>query len=239
MSQTPAQPQISGTMFLFEKPELLNKEAHGKFGINRATRPFDFAAKARGIPVTVSELGHAFPLFVDDNGLWEAEAYVPGYIRRYPFALASESGGDRLAVVIDAGHQHLVEGGEMALFQGGEPTEATQNIIEFCKQYETDKVLTDRVLKAIEPFNLLVAQTARYTPGGQTEQVPFAQYFAVDEQRLNALTDEQFLELRRLGALPLLYLQLMSMNNWRNLMQRRARRFNLNDETVTRPVQVS
>jgi hypothetical protein len=101
------------------------------------------------------------------------------------------------------------------------------------------QTVRDRVLKALEPFNLIVGQTARYTPAGQTEQQPFAQYFGVDEQRLNALTDEQFLELRRVGALPFLYAQLMSLTNWRTLMQRRARRYKLTDDMVTRPVQFS
>lgn len=262
MSQTPTQPQISGTMFLFQRPELLNKEQHGAFGINRSEKPFGFCAKIRAVPLTVSEVAAAmkyYPivfttekniipvavvgviddvnLFVDEEGKWEEDAYVPGYIRRYPFALANESGGDRLALVVDAGHEHVKAGADMPFFQDGQPTEATQSVLEFCKQYEKDKVLTDRLFSALEPYNLVAAQTAQYTTGGQ--QQSFAQYFGFDEKRLNELSDAQFLELRKSGALPVIYSQLISMTNWRMLIQRRARRFQLNDETILKPVQLS
>ncbi len=46
---------------------------------------------------------------------------------------------------------------------------------------------------------------------------------------MNALTDEQIIELRKSGMLPILYAMVMSMGNWRMLLQRRARRFGLSE----------
>ena len=262
MSQTTAAaPQVSGRMFLFERPELLNREQHGHLGMRRIDKPFAFCAKARAIPLTFSEILTAskhYPivftgdkdivpvavvgviedinLYVDDQGMWEQDAYIPGYIRRYPFALATETGGERVAMVIDMAFPGVTPQGEVALFDKGEPSEQTRSAIEFCRQYEGDRRTTETLMKQLEAYQLIVGQTAQYTAPGATEAQPFAQYFGVDEQRLNNLHDEKFIELRRSGILPILYGQLMSLGNWRHLLSRRARRFNLTGDAILKPL---
>lgn len=258
MSETQGAPQITGQMYLFERPELLNKEQHGGYGLVRPEQPCKFCAKARAIPLTVSELPAAmkdFPivflsaeepmplavtglvddvnLFVDEQGNWEENRYVPGYLRRYPFAVASETGGsERYAIVIDAAYEGMVQGGEMPLFEDGQPTAATEQAIEFCKSYEQDRRLTENFMNTLKEFDLVTGQAAQFTPAGSTEPQPFAQYFGVDEKRLGELSDEKFLELRKSNILPLLYAQLMSLGNWRMLLQRRAKRFSLTEDQI-------
>ena len=266
MSQTPTEaPQLSGKMFLFERPELLNKEQHGHLGMNRADKPFEFCASARATPLTISEFVMAsknYPivfmsaedpvplavlglvdelnLFVDDDGMWEQGTYIPGYIRRYPFALAGETGGDRFAIVIDAAHPGIVENGEVRFFdQAGESSSETQQAIEYCKEYERDRAVTAEVFKKVQEFGLVKAQTAQYTPQGETAPKPFAQYFGIDEDALKGLTDAQFLELRQSGVLPMIYAQLMSLGNWRNLLQKRALRFNLTEDQILQQVNLN
>ncbi len=258
MSETQAAPQLSGKLFLFERPELLNKDSHGALGVNRPERPFDFCANVRAAPITISEIPSAmkhYPvvfmsmedpaplailglvddvnLFVDDAGNWEAGAYIPGYVRRYPFALASETGGDRHAIVIDRAYAGVAEGGETPFFDAqGESTDATKQAIEFCKQYEKDRMLTAELIKRLKDADLIQPQSAQYTPQGETEPKTFANYYGVDEKRLNELSDEKFLELRKAGLLPIIHAQLFSLTNWRSLMQRRAERFNLTEAQI-------
>ncbi|MGE0408352.1 MAG: SapC family protein [Amphiplicatus sp.] len=264
MSQTQAAPQITGRMFLFEKPELLNREAHGKYGITQTEKPFAFCAKIRAAPITASEFISAsrhYPiifsaqkamtplavlgvlddvnLFVDDKGLWEDHAYVPGYLRRYPFALATETGGERVAVVFDAAHGSVAENGDNPLFENGEPSAAMQATIEFCQQYEADRLGADQAMKLLEEFDLVTGQSVQYGARPDEEQKTFAQYFGVEEKRLNELSDEKFLDLRKKGLLPLIHAQLTSMGNWRSLLERRAKRFNLTSEQVLDPLRLS
>ncbi|MFQ5562673.1 MAG: SapC family protein [Parvularculaceae bacterium] len=260
MSQVQGTPQITGKMFLFERPELLNKEQHGGLGISKPEQPCKFCAKARAIPLTVSEVASAmkdFPivflspdtpiplaitgliddinLFVDEKGNWEENRYVPGYLRRYPFAVASETGADdRMAIVIDTGYEGVVPGGDMPLFDNGEPTQATNQAIEFCKSYEQDRRLTDNFMNKLKEFDLITSQAAQFTPAGEQDPQPFAQYFGVDEKRLNDLPDDKYIELRKSTLLPLLYAQLMSMGNWRGLLQRRAKRFSLSEDQIVK-----
>ncbi len=255
MSQTPIAPQVTGKMFLFERPELLSRQAHGDLGLDAAPKPFAFCAKIRAIPLTVSEIPEAskyypvvfmskeeplpiavlglnseFNLFVDDNGNWEQQAYIPGYLRRYPFALAGESGGgERMALVMDAAYEGLSRSAGRKLFENGEMSEFAKQAMEFTKTYEQDRRLTEQVMTHLKKFDIIQGQTAQYTPAGASEPRPFAQYFGVDEQRLNALTDEQFLELRRMNVLPVLYSHLISLANWRSLISRRMQRFNMTE----------
>lgn len=254
MSQTQEAPQITGKMFLFEKPELLNLVQHRDLAVGAAAKPFGFCSKVRAIPLTISEIPEAsknypvifmsvqdpvplavvglhsdFNLFVDDNGNWEEGAYIPGYIRRYPFALAGESGGDRMALVIDSGYDGISTTAANKLFDGENMSELVKQAMEFARVYETDKRLTEQVMSALKEFDIIHTQTAQFTPVGSTEARPFAQYAGVDEQKLRELPDDKFLELRRRNVLPLLYSHLLSLANWRLLLARRMRRFNLTE----------
>lgn len=102
MSQTPGAPQITGKLFLFERPELLNKEQHGNLGVSPPAAPCKFCANVAAIPLTASEIPAAvkdYPvvflsaeepvplavvglidqlnLFVDENGKWADDTYIP------------------------------------------------------------------------------------------------------------------------------------------------------------------
>jgi hypothetical protein len=262
MSQTTAAaPQITGKMFLFERPELLNRQQHGELGVDPAPSPFGFCAHVRAVPLTVSEIPEAskcYPvvfnskedpvpiaivgfggdlnLFVDEKGEWEPLCYVPGYLRRYPFALAGETGGERMALVIDAAYPGVSHKAQRKLFESGEMSAFAKQAMEFTLTYEQDRRLTEQIMKSLKKFDLIESQTAQYTSVGSTDAKPFAQYFGVDEKKLQALSDEQFLELRRMNVLPVLYAQIYSVTNWRNMIARRMRRLNISEaEAVSAP----
>lgn len=258
MSTTPtaANPALEGAMFLFTKPALLNKEQHGNLGVSRPARPFAFAENVRAVPLTVSEIpaaarhypvifserGSALPLavvgiideenlFIDEKGEWDENVYIPGYLRRYPFALASDKASDpgnpRMAMIVDEAYAGITENGELPFFENGEPSEAMKQAMDYCQTYERDRQSTQQLSQALGKYDILSEQVAQFTPDGASESSPFAKYVGVDEKRLGDLTDEQFIELRKSNILPLLYSQLMSMGNWRSLMERRARRHDL------------
>jgi len=66
-------------------------------------------------------------------------------------------------------------------------------------------------------------------PGGQTVKVEG--FMSVDEDKLNKLPDATVLELHRNGMLMLLQVHLLSMNNLRDLVDRKAARL-----ATTKPV---
>jgi len=268
MSQTPtlASPSVEGSMFLFRKPELISKETHTNVGIDNPAGAFAFAATARAVPVVLTELTTAMRdhpivfsskenpmplavlglieddnLLVDENGEWERGRYVPGYIRRYPFALASEResadpANQRMALIVDSAYEGLSDSvpEEKRFFDDNGPTAALQQAMDFCQNYERDRAQTAQFAELIAQYDILSEQFGQYTPPGESAQ-PFARYVSVDENKLKALPNDKFLELREKGVLPFLYAQLMSMGNWSHVLDRRSRRYNLTGADVIKP----
>lgn len=263
MSET-SQPQVTGKMMMYERPELLSREQHGALGISRAARPFGFCAKLRAVPLTIGEVSPAvrhYPvifsgatnmtplavlgviddvnLFVDESGNWEKASYIPAFVRRYPFAVATDSGSDRFAIVIDAAHEGVVAGAEFPFFSDGDLSDSTERAIEFCRQYENERKSTEQAMSVLESYEIISPQSAMFTPDGANEQQPFAEYFGVDANKLQELPDDKLLELRKNGLLPLLYMQLNSMLNWRDMLGRRAERFALTNANVLKPLNIN
>jgi len=246
--------QISGTMFLYGQPELLNLQNHSELGVRAAQMPFGFCSKVRAIPLTISEIAEAsryYPvvfgsqeelqplaivgllddvnLFVDEDGNWDPYAYIPGYIRRYPFGLAAEAGGDRFALIIDAAFEGVHRDADRKLFNDGQLSELSKQALEFTKTYETNRRLTEEVMQSIKELDMITGQTAQYTPTGAMTPQPFAQYWGIDEKKLIELPDEEFLKVRRLNVLPIIYAHLLSLGNWRSLILRRMRRYKMTE----------
>ncbi len=260
MSETQADPQLSGQMFLFQKPELVNKEQHGDLGVSQPEKRYGFCADIRAVPLTVSEIPAAmkdYPvvfaspdqmlpiavtglidnvnLYVDENGNWEPNCYIPGYIRRFPFGVANETGSERFAIVVDTAFPGLKKGGDTPLFDNGEPSEMTKQAIEFCKTYEEDRLRTIEFGDRVKALGIAKGQSAQFTPAGETEPRSFAEYLGIDENAIKEMTGDKLVELRDSGILPLMYAMIMSMGNWRTVLQRRATRFNLTDKDILTP----
>ena len=141
---------LTGSVLFYSQPEPLNKEQHGKLGLVRNNTPYKFAIEGHVVPVTVTEFGPAclsYPIifagdlkqplvvtglnagqnmFIDASGAYDVGAYIPAYVRRYPFVLAADEPNGRMIVCIDRSSSLLAEGGDVALFdEAGEPTEYT------------------------------------------------------------------------------------------------------------------
>ena len=251
----PSNAQITGQVLFYTRPEPLNREQHGHLALKHMERPFAFAASAHVVPLTVTEFAPAslsFPiifageqknplavmgvqqgenLYISAEGDVTPDAYLPAYIRRFPFVLADDSAQGRMIVCIERGAPMLAEaGGDVPLFNNGEPTEYTQNAINFCNDFETERRRTESFVQLLKELDLFEMRTAQYTPrlpdGSMGEPQKVAEYHSVSEQKLNALPAEKFLELRQNGALAAIYAQLLSTLSWEKLyaraLQRRA-----------------
>ena len=251
MSEAQGIPQVTGKMFLFDNPELLTKEQHQDLTLGTPPKRYAFCAKARVVPVTLSEVPAVmkeYPLifasqenpvllavtglfddtnlFVGEDGEWEQNRYIPGYIRRYPFGIAAETGGERMAVIVDRSAEGITMDGGAALFENGEPTRQMQLAIEFCQEYERDRLMTEQFANKMAELDLIQGHGAQYNSDTFDEPQIFAQYFSIDQAKLNELSDDKVMELHKAGVLPIAYAILMSQSNWRVMLERRARRFN-------------
>ncbi|HEX8233042.1 MAG TPA: SapC family protein [Caulobacteraceae bacterium] len=242
----PQQPPLSGTLLFYSQPEPLNKIVHANLGLKRIDNPYGFVAGANIVPLMVNEFAPAalsYPiifagsprrpaavlalapgqsLFVDAKTGFKPEAYVPLYVRRYPFALANDQDNQRMVLVLDRGSELVGENPEMPFFENGEPSKLIDDTIKFCNDFEASRQLTDRFCDHLEELDLFEVRTASFTPrntdGSEGTAQPIAEFFAIDEKKLNALPTEKLAELRDTGALHQIYAHLISMAGWDRLL---------------------
>lgn len=246
-------PALSGNVPMYSKPEPLNPQTHGDLGMVSSDAPFAFAFATNAVPLQVTEFGPAslnYPvifagtertplaimsirpnenLFVTE-GRFDPEAYIPAFIRRYPFVVASNPGDDRVLVCIDVDAHFLTRGGgDVRLFENGEPTEYTKNAIQFCENFEVERQRTDGFVQLLKDMDLLVERKQTIRPanddGSPGEEIELSDYFAVDEDRLKALPADKLVQLRDSGALQQIYAHLNSLLNWDRLVTRTLVRF--------------
>lgn len=253
MQTTPIQAgEITGQVLMYSKPEPLSVEAHGDLGLVSTDHPFAFAFAANAVPVQVTEFGPASinypvifagpertPLAVmsvrpDENlfiteGKFDAEAYIPAFIRRYPFVVAANPENEQMIVCIDANAGFLTKnGGDVKLFENGEPTEYTKNAIEFCQNFEIERQRTESFVNLLKELDLLEERKhmvpAANEDGTPGEPLQLSDYFAVSEEKLKAIPTDKLVQLRDTGALQQIYAHMTSLLNWDRLVARTLQR---------------
>jgi hypothetical protein len=240
----------SGLPLFYQAPEAVNPERHGGKGLVQSG-DLGFAANAIVIPLMAAEMPAAmrsYPivfsgpdfmpmvilgikqgenLFLDSNGKWAEPHYVPAYVRRYPFVLAGDETADRLTLCVD--QARLVDladntgGDARALFDNGEPGEVITSALSFCEQYQGMLVKTRQIMKVIADSGLLAERNSKITLG-DGNSFNITGFHLVDEARLLAMDDDDFLGLRKADALATVYCHLASMNSWTSLLHQASLR---------------
>ncbi len=238
---------VTGQVLFYTRPEPLDINRHGKLGMMATDRPFRFAAKQHFIPLHAGEFGPAavnYPIifagtdyaplavmglsagenmFIAEDGYYRPGAYIPSFIRRYPFVGARDDQAKRTIVCIDRGSDLWVEDkADVMLFENGEASQFTKNCIEFCSQFDTDRAASELFVKILQDLDLFETRQATYTPRLENnvlgEQQLVAEFFAVSETKLKELPNDKFLELKDNGALPLIYAHMTSLFGWERLI---------------------
>ena len=237
---------LSGTVLFYSNPEPLSVEMHGTLGANPVEKPYGFVAQSHVVPLTVTEFAPAalaYPviflgdnkqpvavmglrqgenLFVSAEGDYKPEAYVPAYVRRYPFVFANDDAQGRMILCIDRGAPFITEGGKEPLFVGGEPSPYVKMAMEFCNNFEQERQRTDSFVKLLTDMDLFEVREANFTPRNERGEAgtpqKLAEYFAVSEDKIKALSPEKLAELRDNGALGQIYAHLVSLLGWDRLI---------------------
>ncbi len=236
------EPQATALPLFYQKPEPLDAKRHAALAL-RKNFGFGFASKVNAVPVNLIEMPqicHFYPiafspdenatpvaligvrdhenLFVDsESGQWLEDAYVPAYIRRYPFIFSELPNSDQMTLCVDAVPEIVENGGEQKFFaEDGQPTDLSKNALEFCKSYHAAAMQTIEFGKALAASDLLVERAAEIRLPDQG-RINFSGFRIVDEQKLNALDDATFMEWRKKGWLPFIYAHLFSGAQWQRL----------------------
>ena len=246
------QSPITGQVLFYKQPQPLSAENHGGLGVKQVAQPFAFLREAHAVPVTVTEFGvcaASYPiifvgddrtpvavmgvrqgqnLFVDDSGYVVEDYYIPAFVRRYPFVFAADEASDRLLLCVDRAAPMVSNQPDVPFFENGQPNRFTNDAIEFCKEFERQRRATLDFVRMISAMDLFEQKTVAFQPrdpqGREVgPQQKVADYWAISEERLNALSPDKYLELRNNGALGACYAHLVSLLNWSKVIQRAVR----------------
>src|SRR6185312_3345900 len=162
-------------------------------------------------------------LYVDEKGAYAPDAYLPAYVRRYPFVLANDAAAQRMVVCIDSKAPMVGENPDAPFFENGEPTAYTQGAIDFCNNFEQEAQRTLSFVNLLKELDLFEDKTASYTPPTGADGVvlapqTIAQYQGVSEAKLNALAPDKLKSLASNGALAQIYSHLISLFGWDRLI---------------------
>lgn len=241
-------------LMLYKKPIALDRERHRHLRLQRHDPVFDFARDTNSVPLAGVEFSQAagfypiifagvdgdnlFPaallglqsdqnLFVDETGNWDAN-YVPAYVRRYPFVLATPEGAeaDNFTVCIDETFEGLTESGhgEDLFEENGEPAPFLQRAMNFLTDYQQNLALTERFTARLSELELLVERSVDVVSAGG-QRLSLTGVYLVDEQKLAELDDAVVLELFRAGFLAWIHAHLFSLSRIQHLSERFSVRF--------------
>ena len=232
---------------MFKNLVPVNRERHAGTRI-RPLQDFRFASEAHLASVTLHEFGRVsgtYPilfvedkqndlfrpvallgleagenLFLDAEGKWKAQ-YVPAIIRRYPFALAGPDEQDNYAVCIDEGADVVGEDAEgQPLFDdAGEPAEALENVRRYLSELQQMDAMTNACCEFLAEHNMFTPFNLRLQDGEQIRNI--AGCYVVNEERLNNLSDELFLDMRKRGYIGPIYGHLASVAQMDRLVRLR------------------
>lgn len=155
------------------------------------------------------------------NGEWRALS-VPLIVQNMPFKLITDADDhDRVMVGIDD-ESPLVdaENGEPLFDTNGDETEFLKTRKEMLRQYVDGDEVTRKFVDLLSEMELLAQQEIKVNVDGQKTDI--AGIYSVDEAKLRELSPEDFERLRASGFLPVIYAQLMSVNQIRRLARMRA-----------------
>lgn len=175
--------------------------------------PIVFAGGEDAIPLAVVGLRSEENLFVGADGQWEEGAYVPAFIRRYPFILARADEKSDYTVCLDESFEGLSEtDGEPLFDEEGKETQLLSETVELLKGFVTETERTRVFVERLRSLELLTYQSLNVRDRFDRTYA-LREFRVVDEKKLAGLEDGVVGELHRAGYLACIHAHLLSLGN--------------------------
>lgn len=158
-------------------------------------------------------------LLVNKENRWQA-GFIPAGYTHHPLSLAPHPTDDsQYSITIDMDSDTVSETEGSALYnEDGSETEELLERRKALEIYYRSSLVTKDFNTIIKDLGLLEPLRISFAVGEDKRDVTGV--FAIDEKKLNALSDEQFLDLRKKGCLAPIYAHLVSLKQLQRLINR-------------------
>lgn len=192
-----------------------------EFASAQRNYPIVFGLGANPAPLALVGLNEGQNVFVDAEGNWRQDAYIPAYVRRYPFMLAKLSPeAQELSLCFDDSAGQVVSNEGDRLFDGGQPSEVTKNVLNFTEQFEQAIARTRNFMEELNKLDLVIDGEVTIQQPGMPQPAVYRGFRMVSEEKLQNLRGDQARKMVQNGMLGLLYAHLFSLSNIRELFAR-------------------
>lgn len=161
-------------------------------------------------------------LFILADGMWDRRAYLPAYVRRYPFCMSRVTidGKTQTERIVCIEESALNDSGEALYDANGTPLAQWVVLEKLIFDYEQDLARSESLCQLIAELNLLEPFTMKAEVDGFTMQLEGM--YRITRTTLEALPADQLQRLMSAGALEKIYSHLLSLTNFRRLLNRRS-----------------
>ena len=212
--------QLDGLPFL--------KDAHAipltveEFPLAQRYFPIIFSIGPNPVPLALMGLNEGVNVFVSDDGKLTDNAYVPAYLRRYPFLLARlRPEAEELSLCFDPTAGALGPDADgLALFENGQPTGPVQGILGFCEQFEQAGQRTAQFMKELEDNKLLMDGEVTIQPEGAAQPFIYRGFQMISEEALRNLRGDVARKLIQSGLMAMVYAHLFSLSLMREVFEK-------------------
>lgn len=209
-------------------PFLVNQHAVpitiDEFVVAQRFVPIIFSSGEDSVPLALMGLNEGVNTFLDDEGKLRGPAYVPAYVRRYPWMLAKlRPDSDELSLCFDPSAESIgaFDEGEL-LLDDGKPTEVTTNILKFCEDFEQAAHRTGQFMAELKSLDLLMDGEVAINVPGNEQPFVYRGFQMVNEEKLREMRGDQLRKINQSGMLPLVHAHLFSLQLMREIFQQQV-----------------
>ncbi len=162
-------------------------------------------------------------VFVGPEGKWLG-AYVPAFLRRWPFVFSTDAGGETYTLCIDetAPGFNREGRGERLFDSDGLATGYTNRMLEFLKEFQAQHERTKTFCRRLQELDLLQSVEAHIPLPGLPART-LTGFQVINREKLKALPVATLEPMFRGDELELIYLHLFSMRNLDRLREQAVR----------------
>ncbi len=231
-------------VLFYERPVPLNREDHKDLRL-KAVPNIRFAKNTHSVPLTGAEFGVAArdllivfagnsvadsgpiallglrkdeKLYIDAEGQWARDTYIPAFVRRYPFVLAEKPAaedGEDFTVFLDESYEGFNKTeGERLFNEDGTDAELLTNAVNFLGEFQQNIARTKKFMEHLVKNDLLEPRNVQLQKGGEGgKAINLNGLYVINEDKLRALDATTTHELLVDGVLGWAYAHLLSLGN--------------------------
>jgi hypothetical protein len=196
-----------------------------EFALAHRDFPIVFSGGDQPVPLVLMGLNEGVNVFFDDEGQMTTPAYVPAYIRRFPFLLARlNPNSDDMSLCFDPSSDLVGEGEEgNPLFDGDQPSEHTKGLLQFCQNFEEAGARTQSFVEELKKADLLMDGELAIQRGDEPDKpYVYRGFKMINQDKLREVRGDQLRTWNQNGMLPLIYAHLFSLDLMRVIFARQT-----------------